>query len=318
MDDEIMVSICCTVYNHEKYIRQALDSFLAQKTNFKYEIIIHDDASTDNTANIIKEYENKYPNIIKPIYQTENQFSKGKKASLICYNHSKGKYIALCEGDDYWIDEQKLQYQVDYMEQNPECTFCFHNAIILYDKSKKKKKFITNELKYKKYRNKDNNYMAGDIHLFGCGVAPTASFLFRKENVSKIPDWLEKCVCGDMPIKLIMTSFGYAHYIDKEMSVYRIQVDNSMTQQWKKQNSTIESKVKHLKKVIQILDNINEFTNEKYQTGLNESKRYYEIEILLAEKKYKEILKFKNFKYYRILTNDLLGIKLIIKMLLKY
>lgn len=318
MKEDIIVSICCIAYNQENYIRQALDSFLTQKTNFKYEIIIHDDASTDHTPDIIKEYAEKYPNIIKPIYQTENQFLKGRKASLITFKEAKGRYIAFCEGDDFWTDENKLQIQVDYMEDNYDCTFCFHNAIILYDISNKKKKFITNEPKFRKYRNKDNNYTAENIHLFGCGVAPTASFLFRKEYVSKIPNWLEGCVCGDMPIKLIMTSFGYAHYIDKTMSVYRKQVTNSITQQWKKQNNTIESKVNHLNKVIEILDHINQFTNQKYQIGLNESKKYYEIEILLAEKKYKEILKLKNFKYYRILTNDLLGIKLIIKILLKY
>ena len=117
-DNNIMVSICCITYNQEKFIRQALDGFLMQKTNFKYEIIIHDDASTDNTANIILEYEKKYPDIIKPIYQTENQYSKGKKPTLITYKAAQGKYIALCEGDDYWIDENKLQLQVDYMEKN--------------------------------------------------------------------------------------------------------------------------------------------------------------------------------------------------------
>lgn len=94
MNDEIMVSVICTAYNHEKYIRQCLDGFVMQKTNFKYEVIVHDDASTDNTAEIIREYEKKYPEIIKPIYQKENQYSKGVSIGKIIYPLCQGKYLA--------------------------------------------------------------------------------------------------------------------------------------------------------------------------------------------------------------------------------
>lgn len=313
-----MVSICCITYNQENYIKKALDSFLKQKTNFKYEIVIYDDASTDRTADIIKEYVMKYPNIIKPIYSKQNKYKEGKQTLIYPLQNAQGKYIAICEGDDYWIDDNKLQIQVEYMEQNPECSFCFHNALVLYEENKKREEFITNKLKFRKYKEKDNNYNAGNIHLYGCGVAPTASFFFRTEYVKRIPSWFNTCICGDMPIKLIMTSFGYAHYIDRTMSLYRKEVSNSVTQQWKRENNTIEKKVEHLKKIVEILDRINEFTDGKYEIGLQESKRYYEIEMLMAQKQYKKILNLKRFKYYRILTNDLFGIKLIIKMLLKY
>ena len=103
MNDDILVSINCITYNHEKYIAQAIESFLMQITNFKYEILIHDDASTDNTVKIIKEYEKKYPNVIKTIFQKENQYSKGKKVEIFGFKKSRGKYIAFCEGDDYWL-----------------------------------------------------------------------------------------------------------------------------------------------------------------------------------------------------------------------
>ena len=98
---EIMASICCITYNHENYIADAIESFLMQKTNFNYEIIIYDDASTDKTADIIREYETKYPGLIKPIYQTENQYSKGVKTINFSLQRAEGKYIAVCEGDDY-------------------------------------------------------------------------------------------------------------------------------------------------------------------------------------------------------------------------
>ncbi|MEC3880162.1 glycosyltransferase family 2 protein [Parapedobacter sp. 10938] len=116
-----LVSISCATYNHGRFIRQCLDGFLIQKVNFPIEILVHDDASVDGTAEIIKEYANKYPQVIKPLCQTENQFSRGINVTLT-YNFSRaeGKYIALCEGDDYWTDSYKLQRQVDFLENNPE------------------------------------------------------------------------------------------------------------------------------------------------------------------------------------------------------
>ncbi len=122
-----LVSICCITYNHESYIRETIEGFLMQKTKFPIEVLIHDDASTDKTADIIREYENKYPDIIKPIYQFDNKYSKGISVSET-YNfpRARGKYIAMCEGDDYWTDPSKLQKQVDFMEVNPDCSLCFH------------------------------------------------------------------------------------------------------------------------------------------------------------------------------------------------
>ena len=129
MNDDVVVSVLCTAYNHEKYIRSALDGFVNQKTNFRYEVLINDDASTDHTAAIIAEYEAKYPDIIKPVYQTENQYSKGVFITKsILFPRSKGKYTAICEGDDYWCDENKLQKQVDFLESHEEYAACVHNT----------------------------------------------------------------------------------------------------------------------------------------------------------------------------------------------
>lgn len=125
--DKPLLSIRCTAYNHENFIAQALEGFLMQKTNFPFEIVVHDDASSDNTANIIREYEKKYPLIIKAIYETENQYSKHDGSLARIMNEAtKGKYIAFCEGDDYWIDENKLQMQVDFLEANSEYSYTCH------------------------------------------------------------------------------------------------------------------------------------------------------------------------------------------------
>lgn len=126
-NESIIVSIKCTAYNHEKYIRETLEGFIMQKTNFRFEAIVHDDASTDNTADIIREYAEKYPDIIKPIYETENQYSKKDGSLLRIMNEaSRGKYFALCEGDDYWTDPYKLQKQVDFLESHPDYVLCSH------------------------------------------------------------------------------------------------------------------------------------------------------------------------------------------------
>jgi glycosyltransferase involved in cell wall biosynthesis len=115
-----LVSVCCITYNHEPYIEDALEGFLIQETDFPFEILIHDDASTDRTADIIGQYEAAYPNLIKPIYQLQNQWSKGIRPELINLKRAKAKYIAFCEGDDYWTDPLKLQKQVDFLEANPK------------------------------------------------------------------------------------------------------------------------------------------------------------------------------------------------------
>ena len=137
MADNPVVSVCTLAFNHNPFIRECLDGILMQKTNFAFELIIHDDASTDGTADIIREYEAKYPNIITPIYQTENQYSKGTRIMhQFVYPKAKGKYIAICEGDDFWTDPYKLQKQVDILESNSEYGMCYTPANILHlDKS---------------------------------------------------------------------------------------------------------------------------------------------------------------------------------------
>lgn len=124
-----LVSICCITYNHAQFIRKCLDGFLMQQTDFPIEILIHDDCSTDGTIDIVRTYEAKYPELIFPLYEEENQYSRGGAGKMDLYNYrrARGKYIAYCEGDDYWTDPLKLQKQVDFMEANPEYSVCFHD-----------------------------------------------------------------------------------------------------------------------------------------------------------------------------------------------
>jgi glycosyltransferase involved in cell wall biosynthesis len=132
-----LASISCATYNHALFIGQCLDHLLAQKTNFPFEIIIHDDASTDGTKEIIAAYALKYPNIIFPYYQNENQYSKGMRGLQSRYNYPRcrGRYIAICEGDDYWPDPYKLQRQVEFLEKNAEYVLTFHDFSVVDEKN---------------------------------------------------------------------------------------------------------------------------------------------------------------------------------------
>ena len=147
---EIGVSVLCMAYNQEKYIRQTLESFVMQKTNFPFEVLINDDASTDKTPEIIKEFADKYPNIIKPVYQKENQYSKGVSIhNDFLFPKAAGKYLAFCEGDDFWTDENKLQIQYDIMEKNPDCHLCLHKVRVVSENGNELKETYPKHLRKK-------------------------------------------------------------------------------------------------------------------------------------------------------------------------
>lgn len=218
--NDLMVTIRCITYNHEPYIRQCLEGFLMQKTNFRFEAIVHDDASTDGTAAIIREYAEKYPEVIKPIYETENQYSK-RDGSLtrIMDTHTHGKYIAMCEGDDYWTDPLKLQKQVDFLEANPEYGLV-HTLAKIY---KEKEQAFDHE----KYTI-GADFMDFDELLLVDRIA-TLTTCFRSDlqkQYSKerhaYPQWR----MGDYPLWLFIVSKSKAHFIPEITAVYRV-LENS-------------------------------------------------------------------------------------------
>jgi len=182
-----LVSICCITYNHENYIEDALEGFLIQETDFPFEILINDDASTDKTADIIREYEAKYPKLIKPIYQTENQFSQGISPNWkFNFPRARGKYIALCEGDDYWISTNKLQKQVrEVLEVNSQYGFVYSDVLYV-DQSNK---VITPPLTYQNFKNRNRNgYLFWDLLLNGNFIL-TVSVVIRKELIEIQHKW---------------------------------------------------------------------------------------------------------------------------------
>ena len=222
-----LVSICCVTYNHELYIEQALKGFLMQKTNFVFEILVYDDASTDKTANIIHQYHARYPDIIKPIFQTDNQYSKGFRVNPVFnFPRAKGQYIALCDGDDYWIDPKKLQWQYNYMENHPECSMLFHPAY-RFGNNTNKWLGLRNTIK-----NSFKNFNMSEIILSRGGLYPTSAAFIRSQYVQDIPRWLYEYHAGDYPLLIILAMQGEVVCHNHPMCVYRLH--DSGTSQLKK------------------------------------------------------------------------------------
>lgn len=218
--NDCLVSILCTAYNHEPYIRDALEGIVSQKTSFSFEVLVNDDASSDGTAAIIRSYEEKYPEIIRPFYQKENQFSKGIGYIYenIFYPHARGKYLAFCEGDDYWTDVDKLQRQVDFLEAHPDYSACVHNTMLHFCNSARADELLIP-------RRGDHEVPLEDIIRGPQSSYHTSSLMARREIIIQTPDFYQAAVnhgFADYAWALLLRLKGSIWFIDRDMSVYRI------------------------------------------------------------------------------------------------
>ena len=261
-DAKPLVSIYCLTYNHEKYIRDCLDGFIMQKTDFPFEVIVHDDASTDHTADIVREYQEKYPDIIKPVFQIENQYQAHiPLIQKYIFPKVSGKYVGVCEGDDYFTDETKMQRQVDFMEHHPECHFCvagveevsvnknplgvFHPSFPIQGELIHPEEFIEYASRY---------------------AFQTTSYLMRyvdwKEYICNPPEFKKGTDMGDITMMLYFGSAGDTGYINRVMSCYRRGAPSSFSAnrtQW-----TEEKMKTHFEKQLKVWREFDSFSNEKY------------------------------------------------------
>lgn len=277
------MSVCCLAYNHEKYIRDAIEGFVNQKTNFRYEVLVHDDASTDKTAKIIEEYEERYPDIIKAIYQKENQFSQGINImETYIYPNVRGRYIALCEGDDCWIDDNKLQRQYDALENHPECDTCAHRAK-WFDCLKNRTTRIFPTIH-------EERILGVEEVIYGeGGFLPTASLFFRK-NISMNPMNFQKIWDIDYSLQIRGALRGGIVFVPETMALYRWQTEGS----WTSRNSNLEVQVALYDKKKTMLIELNKETSGRYQEIINKRLKKNEFNKLILMGNYKGILSKEN------------------------
>ena len=259
IDRDLILSVCMITYNHEKYIKQSIESILIQKTSFPLEIVVGEDCSTDKTADIIKKYATQYPNIIKARY---NKYNLGAISNVIVTTERcTGKYISFLEGDDFWTDPYKLQKQVAYLEENEKCAGCFHETQLINEENGQYGKVYGINAPDKIYP-VDTISISSPFH--------TSSFVFRRSAL-EYPEWMSTVVSADMALFSIMSKTGYLKKIPGIMSVYR------------KTESGISSRKEIVdsfhQKRIELANLLNLYHDYKYSEKVNEVIEYHKKHI---------------------------------------
>jgi glycosyltransferase involved in cell wall biosynthesis len=198
-------------YNHEKYIAQAIESALMQKVNFDYEIVIGEDCSTDRTRDIVLSYQKRYPERIRALLPEKNL--GGMKNVIESFNACKGEYVAALEGDDYWTSPDKLRKQADYLDNHPECTLCFHNALQFYEDGSRQSR---------NYNSTDQKEISTLEDLWERDFITTCSVMLRKSAVGQLGDWFLKFPSGDWATWILAARRGNIKYINEVMSAHRV------------------------------------------------------------------------------------------------
>ena len=215
----VKLSVTCMAYNHEEYIRQALEGFVSQRTDFPFEVLISDDASTDGTARIIREYAEKYPEIIRPFYQEKNLFSQGiDPLDAVLFPAARGEYLAACEGDDCWTDPEKLQRQVDFLDAHPDYSACVHNTLGEYIGSGEAPKPL--------FPSAGDRDLGFETVIHGMSRSfHTSSIVARRQWIVKSPDFRYvgwNYGFTDYAVALWLSLHGKIRFLDCCMSLYRI------------------------------------------------------------------------------------------------
>ena len=265
MEKSYEVSIICNTYNQKSYLEKAIESMLAQKTFFDYEIIIHDDMSTDGTIDIIRKYASAYPEKIRVIYEQKNQYSKGADfISPMIKDIAKGKYIAMCEGDDFWIDENKLQLQRDALENHPECDMCACWGCTVTEDGKR-------EISQIRPRTGNGILSTENVILGGGQYLVTAGIFFRRQMYENLLEF-EKITPLDYVIQIKGSLRSGIFYIDKKMAVYRRYATGSWTNDVLLNKEKLKVQWDIEKKLLKTLDLD---TNGKYHAIITERMKAY-------------------------------------------
>ena len=217
---EVKVTVICLTYNHEAWIRDALEGFVNQRTPWTIEVLVHDDASTDGTAQIVREYESRYPSVIRGFYAPVNLKSQGVLIPRdVLFPHIRGEFVALCEGDDYWTDPDKLRLQVEALEAEPGADICAHAA---------RRQRPGGRVWFDAPRRRGSLIPAGDVILGGGGFVVTSSLLVRREKYMDVPPFRE-LLYNDYYLQIWGSLRGGMVFLARCMSVYRQGLPGSWT-----------------------------------------------------------------------------------------
>ena len=258
-----LVSVIVVTFQHSRYIRKCLDGIVMQVTDFPIEVIVGEDSSTDDTREICIEYAEKYSDKIRLfLHNRENNIvidgrPTGRFNFLYNLSKSKGKYIALCEGDDYWTDPLKLQKQVDFLEANEEFSGCFHNTLKFNETEGKLQPIPYRTYDKKKFTFKDTISEISPFH--------TSSFLFRNDALFFLDDY-KNIQSGDMALFSTIAMSGYLFLIDELMSVYRINT-GGLTR-------TIDNKNYHENRII-LMDYLSKISDDKYSDTIAKVRKFH-------------------------------------------
>lgn len=283
--NDILVSILCLTYNQEKYIARALEGIISQNVTFRIEVLVHDDASTDSTSTIVRSYAKRYPNLIVPILQHENQFSKGKNIIKdILLPRANGKYIAFCEGDDYWIDINKIQSQADIMEKHSQCSICVHGVQGVSEDG------LTMIQTFPKANMNTGVISAKDVMhriLFdGEWLFHTTSYFFRKRDAIEMSQkkfiFWEKPGYGDFSFMQMAAIKGDFYYIDRIMSCYRMGAIGSLI----KRDNDIERRKEVNHRFIEAIQDFDTVTEGKFHTDAERAIKRYKFRLADVENNY--------------------------------
>lgn len=264
-----------------------------QQCDFDFELLIHDDASTDGTQEIISAYCKKYPNIIKPIFQTENQYSKGVRGLNVRYNlpRVKGKYIAVCEGDDYWTDPLKLQKQVDFMEEHPDCVLCYHKTRVKVADNSREDYFF-----YPKDINKATKFTIEDFIKTNNAIGVrTPAMMVRTAMSLDAPPWVFRAPVEDLAAQLFAGTKGFYGYIPEEMAVY----NRGNPGAWSANEHSVEWRIKQVHDLNKTYSLFNESTNFKYDVLIKRrNKIWAKTRIEYVQRHFNRSDQFKIIKVY--------------------
>ena len=289
-----LVSIVCDTYNQAPYIRDALDGFLRQKTEFPVEVVVHDDASADGTAEIVREYETKYPGLFRCVYRSENMYSRDPKIlEHYVFPLVRGKYVAICEGDDYWTSPDKLQRQVAYLEANPDCTLCVCAADVVDAQGNPVGSVTPYEA--------DTDVPMDELIRHGGGFVPTASIVAPARLAKNRAPFCDMTDVDDAVLQLWFGANGRTHYFCERMCAYRTAVPGSWTETFLSGDRS--ARMLHHESMVRALEAFDEETGSRWHDAVRDAiVHHHTFEILCLQSRV-DLLKQPDYRaQYRALS----------------